>query len=253
MYRSRPACNPCCNVFTASGIFKSTCRIDVRWFPFDVQRCELKFGSWTYGGWSLDLNMSEADISGFTANGEWDLVGKRDWWPVNWSSASQRQIVLDNNTNYGLDFTAEALVQSNHCIYQSNTSVWSASLIITLYVNGMIISKHLTPCLLDLFVFCFMSQRFQDRGMSTCMNAVRSRTLMSPSLWWCGGGPSTMVSICSSPASWSPPWPCLSFCCLPTLGRRSHWVRYVEHTNTCTHIQTHTHLWSPVFQIHCKS
>lgn len=145
MYRSRPACNPCCNVFTASGIFKSTCRIDVRWFPFDVQRCELKFGSWTYGGWSLDLNMSEADISGFTANGEWDLVGKRDWWPVNWSSASQRQIVLDNNTNYGLDFTADALVQSNHCIYQSNTSVWSASLIITLYVNGMIISKHLTP------------------------------------------------------------------------------------------------------------
>ncbi|KAL0155540.1 hypothetical protein M9458_049803, partial [Cirrhinus mrigala] len=51
-----------------------TCYIDVRWFPFDVQRCDLKFGSWTYGGWSLDLQMMEADITGYIANGEWDLV-----------------------------------------------------------------------------------------------------------------------------------------------------------------------------------
>ncbi|KAG7221755.1 hypothetical protein INR49_029138 [Caranx melampygus] len=56
------------------GIFKSTCHIDVRWFPFDVQKCDLKFGSWTYGGWSLDLKMQEADISEYVANGEWDLV-----------------------------------------------------------------------------------------------------------------------------------------------------------------------------------
>nr|XP_056722011.1 CHRNA7-FAM7A fusion protein [Euleptes europaea] len=57
------------------GIFKSSCEIDVRWFPFDVQKCKLKFGSWTYGGWSLDLQMQEADISGYISNGEWDLVG----------------------------------------------------------------------------------------------------------------------------------------------------------------------------------
>ncbi|KAJ7998353.1 hypothetical protein DPEC_G00221820 [Dallia pectoralis] len=56
------------------GIFKSTCYIDVRWFPFDVQRCDLKFGSWTYGGWSLDLQMKEVDMTGYIANGEWDLV-----------------------------------------------------------------------------------------------------------------------------------------------------------------------------------
>ena len=58
------------------GIFKSSCYIDVRWFPFDVQQCKLKFGSWSYGGWSLDLQMQEADISGYIPNGEWDLVGK---------------------------------------------------------------------------------------------------------------------------------------------------------------------------------
>jgi len=32
------------------GIFKSTCKIDITWFPFDDQHCEMKFGSWTYDG-----------------------------------------------------------------------------------------------------------------------------------------------------------------------------------------------------------
>ncbi|XP_051262721.1 neuronal acetylcholine receptor subunit alpha-7-like isoform X1 [Dicentrarchus labrax] len=56
------------------GIFISTCNVDVRWFPFDIQRCELKFGSWTFDGWLLDLQMKEADVSGYMRNGEWDLL-----------------------------------------------------------------------------------------------------------------------------------------------------------------------------------
>uniref|UniRef100_A0A8B9LUI6 Si:ch211-39a7.1 n=1 Tax=Astyanax mexicanus TaxID=7994 RepID=A0A8B9LUI6_ASTMX len=63
-----------CN-YLPPGIFMSTCNVDVRWFPFDIQKCELKFGSWTFDGWLLDLQMSEADISGYMPNGEWDLVG----------------------------------------------------------------------------------------------------------------------------------------------------------------------------------
>lgn len=57
------------------GIFKSSCYIDVRWFPFDIQKCKLKFGSWTYDGWSLDLEMKSPDLSEYISNGEWDLVG----------------------------------------------------------------------------------------------------------------------------------------------------------------------------------
>uniref|UniRef100_A0A8C6S5B3 Neuronal acetylcholine receptor subunit alpha-7 n=1 Tax=Neogobius melanostomus TaxID=47308 RepID=A0A8C6S5B3_9GOBI len=52
-----------------------TCYIDVRWFPFDIQKCDLKFGSWTYNGWLLDLQMMDVDISTYIPNGEWDLVG----------------------------------------------------------------------------------------------------------------------------------------------------------------------------------
>ncbi|XP_029437426.1 neuronal acetylcholine receptor subunit alpha-7-like isoform X2 [Rhinatrema bivittatum] len=57
------------------GIFLSSCKIDVRWFPFDIQTCALKFGSWSYDGWLLDLQLMDADISGYLPNGEWDLVG----------------------------------------------------------------------------------------------------------------------------------------------------------------------------------
>uniref|UniRef100_A0A3P8ZZY8 Neuronal acetylcholine receptor subunit alpha-7 n=1 Tax=Esox lucius TaxID=8010 RepID=A0A3P8ZZY8_ESOLU len=57
------------------GIFSSACNVDVRWFPFDIQRCELKFGSWTFDGWLLDLQMKEADLSGYMSNGEWELLG----------------------------------------------------------------------------------------------------------------------------------------------------------------------------------
>ncbi|XP_041954723.1 neuronal acetylcholine receptor subunit alpha-7 [Alosa sapidissima] len=56
------------------GILKSTCYIDVRWFPFDIQKCDLKFGSWTHNGWLLDLQMGAVDTSTYISNGEWDLV-----------------------------------------------------------------------------------------------------------------------------------------------------------------------------------
>jgi hypothetical protein len=37
------------------AIYKSSCEIDLQWFPFDVQHCRLKFGSWTYDGIHIDL------------------------------------------------------------------------------------------------------------------------------------------------------------------------------------------------------
>ena len=40
-------------LYVPPGIFKSTCKIDITWFPFDDQRCDLKFGSWTYSGWKV--------------------------------------------------------------------------------------------------------------------------------------------------------------------------------------------------------
>ncbi|KAL3290311.1 hypothetical protein HHI36_023655 [Cryptolaemus montrouzieri] len=65
-------------LYVPPGIFKSTCKIDITWFPFDDQRCKMKFGSWTYDGLQLDLQLQDdagGDISSFITNGEWDLLG----------------------------------------------------------------------------------------------------------------------------------------------------------------------------------
>ena len=59
------------------GIFISSCAIDIRWFPFDEQRCHMKFGSWTYDGTKLNLT-TRTEIAYkevLQPNGEWDLIG----------------------------------------------------------------------------------------------------------------------------------------------------------------------------------
>ncbi|XP_018566642.1 neuronal acetylcholine receptor subunit alpha-7 isoform X8 [Anoplophora glabripennis] len=65
-------------LYVPPGIFKSTCKIDITWFPFDDQHCDMKFGSWTYDGNQLDLVLNSeegGDLSDFITNGEWYLLG----------------------------------------------------------------------------------------------------------------------------------------------------------------------------------
>lgn len=66
-------------VFVPPMVIKSACKIDVTWFPFDIQSCQVQFGSWTYSVEEIDLriinNTSEAaDTSEYTENGKWKLV-----------------------------------------------------------------------------------------------------------------------------------------------------------------------------------
>uniref|UniRef100_A0A914V026 Uncharacterized protein n=1 Tax=Plectus sambesii TaxID=2011161 RepID=A0A914V026_9BILA len=57
------------------AIIKSSCRIDIRWFPFDEQQCEMKFGSWTYSGQFIDLLNDTVSLDTYKPNGEWHLLG----------------------------------------------------------------------------------------------------------------------------------------------------------------------------------
>jgi Neurotransmitter-gated ion-channel ligand binding domain len=50
-------------LYVPPGIFKSTCKIDITWFPFDDQRCEMKFGSWTYDGFQVCFGFPTAGLS----------------------------------------------------------------------------------------------------------------------------------------------------------------------------------------------
>ncbi|EYC15936.1 hypothetical protein Y032_0035g3052 [Ancylostoma ceylanicum] len=64
------------------GVLKFVCKLDVTWFPFDDQICYLKFGSWTFHGYALDLQIDadntnsshSMDLSTYVVNGEWTII-----------------------------------------------------------------------------------------------------------------------------------------------------------------------------------
>ena len=58
---------------------RSSCKMDVTYFPFDDQICHLKLGSWAYDGYQVDVTnrSGNVDLSNFVDNGEWELVDAR--------------------------------------------------------------------------------------------------------------------------------------------------------------------------------
>lgn len=42
-------------VWKPPAIYKSFCEINVEYFPFDEQTCFMKFGSWTYDGYTVSI------------------------------------------------------------------------------------------------------------------------------------------------------------------------------------------------------
>ncbi|XP_053405864.1 neuronal acetylcholine receptor subunit alpha-7-like [Mercenaria mercenaria] len=55
---------------------KSSCKVDITYFPFDHQVCKLKFGSWSYDKAQVDLltKSGVVEVSRYVTNGEWMLT-----------------------------------------------------------------------------------------------------------------------------------------------------------------------------------
>uniref|UniRef100_A0A674D7G8 Neuronal acetylcholine receptor subunit alpha-5 n=1 Tax=Salmo trutta TaxID=8032 RepID=A0A674D7G8_SALTR len=62
--------------WTQPANYKSACIIDVTFFPFDLQNCSMKFGSWTYDGSQVDILLEDfhVDKRDYFDNGEWEIV-----------------------------------------------------------------------------------------------------------------------------------------------------------------------------------
>lgn len=64
------------NTWLNPAIFKSICKVDVTYFPFDDQECILKFGSWSFDSSKVDLYAHGGDMlnKNYVKNGEWKLT-----------------------------------------------------------------------------------------------------------------------------------------------------------------------------------
>ncbi len=58
------------------AIYKSSCLVDVEYFPFDEQVCSMKFGSWTYNGDLIDIVPmgGKVTLEDYWESGEWVIV-----------------------------------------------------------------------------------------------------------------------------------------------------------------------------------
>ncbi|XP_041364120.1 neuronal acetylcholine receptor subunit alpha-2-like [Gigantopelta aegis] len=60
------------------AILRSSCSFDTLYFPFDEQTCSLKFGSWSYNGFKLDIHFlpdeNAMNLNEYIQSNEWDIV-----------------------------------------------------------------------------------------------------------------------------------------------------------------------------------
>ena len=61
--------------WSAPLTFTSQCNINVYYYPFDTQRCDMTFGSWQHDARFIDYPTHDSDASEQEPNGEWDTLG----------------------------------------------------------------------------------------------------------------------------------------------------------------------------------
>lgn len=127
-------------VWKPPTMFRSTCEIDVEYFPFDIQTCFLRFGSWTYAGdevaiqhvgsSSSDTNQQTnakkvdigIDLSQFYKNVEWDIIDVPAYYNENRYIAANNSGIVDGqvaNVSYP-DITFKIVIRRKMLFYLVN-------------------------------------------------------------------------------------------------------------------------------------
>ena len=66
------------------GIFRTTCDINIAYFPFDSQRCPMLIGAYSYHSTRMNITNASRVISthDFRVNGEWHIISTSAEWGV---------------------------------------------------------------------------------------------------------------------------------------------------------------------------
>ncbi|KAM9817564.1 neuronal acetylcholine receptor subunit beta-4 [Neosynchiropus ocellatus] len=134
------------------AIYKSSCKIEVKHFPFDQQNCTLNFRSWTYDHTEIDLLLQKdtATMDDFTPSGEWDII-----------ALPGRRTVNPLDVTY-VDLTYDFIIKRKPLFYTINLiipCVLITSLAILVFYLPSDCGEKMTLCisvLLALTVFLLM-------------------------------------------------------------------------------------------------
>lgn len=92
----------------APTIFTSICKMDVRFFPFDDQVCELQFGSWAYDSSKIDLEI-DFNETGINQN----IFQENNEWRIKKVTAKKRLVITKSSNNRSRDICWSTCVQLN--------------------------------------------------------------------------------------------------------------------------------------------
>ncbi|PIO76186.1 Cation transporter family protein, partial [Teladorsagia circumcincta] len=187
------------------AIYKSFCPIDVTWFPYDSQKCEMKFGTWTYTGRYVDLKQlpkedvvtvqmegndveymqQGMDLSFFYRSAEWDLLAlSSQRHSVLYASCCGPEKYVDITYYFGLRrktlfFTCNLIIPcflisilTTFVFYLSDHKItFSISILVTLTVFFLVLIDLMPPTSLVIPMF--------GRYLITTMILVALSTVVS--------------------------------------------------------------------------
>jgi len=136
------------NIWYIPAIIISGCSINIKYFPFDYQRCELKFGSWSYSGRELQLTNTRDDI---------DLSSYQEssqFWLLN-TKAVQNKIYYACCPDPFIDITFSVILHRQAGFYVFNVIV--PSLVLTFFALFIFAYPEPTGERMGLAIQCFLT------------------------------------------------------------------------------------------------
>ena len=126
-------------------------QVDITWFPFDTQICNLKFGTWTHDEALVNLTIKsvEANVATFEKNAEWHLKS---------ANAVRHAIKYDCCPEIYIDITFYIEIQRRTLYYFNNLiipCVMIASMVIFGFQTPPDSGEKLTLCITILMSLTF--------------------------------------------------------------------------------------------------
>uniref|UniRef100_A0AC35TZI8 Neur_chan_LBD domain-containing protein n=1 Tax=Rhabditophanes sp. KR3021 TaxID=114890 RepID=A0AC35TZI8_9BILA len=137
------------------AIFKSFCRIDVEFFPFDEQVCTLIFGSWTYQDeikFNWYGNKRSVELNDYSTSSIWDLIAAPGELVDKQSRVHFQIVIRRKSLFYSVILICPTVLMSflNICVFylpaECNEKIsLTTSLLLAIVVFLLLVSKLLPP------------------------------------------------------------------------------------------------------------